>query len=375
MREIPLDWKGTFPLAVWSIKIDLDTCRQLTPKRLMRYADVGNGVSEGPHVYKRDGYYYLLTAEGGTEVEHQEWVSRSRRVLEGARGLGHRATHGVWDTVQRSGFRTPCEHGKELYSRGPQGPWEVGPSWVNPMVQGDDVEIRQTGHMDLFESIGGQWWTVVLGVRPVYGPKGEALLSPLGRETFLAPVEWVGGWPIVNRRQKITLNGQVGLLPRLEEKFSKRFNFNPDKREYDLSLRPGSLALFGGPWDIQVNESVTMLLQRQTAFDGRWEVEIDYPPSLRRHEAGTAVWWSNDGPIRIHIDTTPTYYTFYLVTGTQRNKIGQITSSHLTGSRPFDSSFTGTHFALYAQGADDESTLTPAFFSDVSWSGRRAGGP
>lgn len=35
-----------------------------------------------------------------------------------------------------------------------------------------------------------------------------------------------------------------------------------------------------------------MLLQRQTAFDGRWEVDIDYLPSLRGHEAGTAVWWS-----------------------------------------------------------------------------------
>lgn len=194
MREIPLDWRGTFPLAVWSIKIDLDTGRQLTPKRLMRYANVGNGVSEGPHVYKRDGYYYLITAEGGTEIEHQEWVSRSR-----------------------------C---------GPQGPWEVGPSGVNPMVyQGDDVEIRQTGHMDLFEGTGRKWWAVFLGVRPVYGLKGEALLSPLGRETFLAPVDWIHGWPIVNGRQKITLNGQAGLLPRLEEKFSKRFNFSPGKSE------------------------------------------------------------------------------------------------------------------------------------------------
>lgn len=81
--------------------------------------------------------------------------------------------------------------------------------------------------------------------------------------------------------------------------------------------------------------------------------------------------WSHPHPHRYDA----TSYTFYLVTGTQRTEIGQITSSHLTRSRPFDSIFTGTHFALYAQGADDESTLTPAFFSDVSWSGRRAGGP
>jgi hypothetical protein len=50
----------------------------------------------------------------------------------------------------------------------------------------------------------------------------------------------------------------------------------------------------------------------------------------------------SDGAIRIQIDTTTTHYTLFIVTGTHRAEIGQITSSHLTRSRPFDSIVIGT---------------------------------
>lgn len=76
---------------------------------------------------KRGKYYYLFTAEGGTEAGHQEWVLRS-----------------------------------EI---GPYGPWESQgkPLWYN----GPDEEVQRTGHADIFEDGAGQWWAVLLGVRPV----------------------------------------------------------------------------------------------------------------------------------------------------------------------------------------------------------------
>ena len=94
-----------------------------------------SGVAEGSHIYKRGRYYYLFTAEGGTESGHCEWVSRSEV--------------------------------------GPFGPWELGPN--NPLWRnGVNDEVQNTGHLDLVEDADGNWWAVLLAVRPVQrGDKWE----------------------------------------------------------------------------------------------------------------------------------------------------------------------------------------------------------
>lgn len=99
---------------------------------------------------------------------------------------------------------------------GPYGPWEAGPEGVNPMVfQGKhpEEEIQYTGHMDLVDSPDGRWWAVMLGVREQREePKkdDEVIWSQLGRETFLAPVVWEDGWPVVNNRQPLRVRGEEG---------------------------------------------------------------------------------------------------------------------------------------------------------------------
>jgi len=89
--------------------------------------DSPSGIAEGSHILKRGIYYYLFTAEGGTESGHCEWVSRSEK--------------------------------------GPFGPWELGsknPLWRN----GVDDDVQNTGHADFVEDTKGNWWAVLLGVRP-----------------------------------------------------------------------------------------------------------------------------------------------------------------------------------------------------------------
>ena len=99
-----------YNLNVFTLRIDVATGRSLTPAKLIRHQrTTGNWVSEGPHVFKRGEWYYLITADGGTHTDHQEWVCRSRD--------------------------------------GPLGPWEQGPRSVNPMVHnGEDEFVKQTGH-------------------------------------------------------------------------------------------------------------------------------------------------------------------------------------------------------------------------------------
>lgn len=119
--------------AIHICTIDLATGHSTSEPKLIR--ESSSGVAEGSHIYTRGRYYYLFTAEGGTESGHCEWVSRSEV--------------------------------------GPFGPWELGPN--NPLWRnGVNDDVQNTGHLDLVEDADGNWWAVLLAVRPVQkGDKWE----------------------------------------------------------------------------------------------------------------------------------------------------------------------------------------------------------
>jgi beta-xylosidase len=119
------------------------------------WAGTGLQYPEAPHLYERDGAWYLLIAEGGTGPGHAVSIARGP---------------------------SPC------------GPWEGCPA--NPILshRSTNRPIQNTGHADLIEATDGSWWMVLLGIRA----KGVTPnFHVLGRETFLAPVTWVDGWPVV----------------------------------------------------------------------------------------------------------------------------------------------------------------------------------
>ncbi len=112
---------------------------------------------EGPHLFKREGWYYLICAEGGTADQHSEVVFRSRAV---------------------------------------GGPYLAGPH--NPILTQRDLSdarpdpITCTGHAQLVLTSKGDWWSVFLGCRPYTGGKFNT-----GRETFMLPVAWSDEWPSI----------------------------------------------------------------------------------------------------------------------------------------------------------------------------------
>ncbi len=111
---------------------------------------------EGPHIFKKDGWYYLSCAEGGTGPGHSQVVFRSSKVT------------------------------------GPYEAWEGNPILTQRHMD-DQVpgSVTCVGHADLEIGPDGNWWATFLGVRPYDGHS-----SPMGRETFLMPVEWTeDGWP------------------------------------------------------------------------------------------------------------------------------------------------------------------------------------
>lgn len=153
-------------------EIDPVTGEQLTPSVSLWQGD-GGRHPEAPHIYKRDGWYYLLIAEGGTEMGHSATIARSRDI---------------------------------------HGPYESNPD--NPILYhqrriAQANPIQGTGHADLVEGPDGRWWMVCLAFRPQ--TNGMHLT---GRETYLAPVEWTAeGWPVVNGNGVIYTDMDVLGLP------------------------------------------------------------------------------------------------------------------------------------------------------------------
>lgn len=145
--------------AIWIQQFDLAAGKLTGPRTLL----VDGGVhpedkpiwAEGPHIYKVDGWYYLMPAEGGTAERHSQTIYRSRQ---------------------------------------PEGPYEAGP--FNPILTQRDLppdrpdRVEATGHADLVQLDDGTWWGVFLATRPFADQ-----LTLLGRETWLLPVRWSDGWP------------------------------------------------------------------------------------------------------------------------------------------------------------------------------------
>lgn len=155
--------------------IEPKTGRQLTPSRRI-WCGTGGRYPEAPHIYKRDGWYYLLISEGGTEFGHSVTIARSRSI---------------------------------------EGPYEVNPD--NPILThfsqaGQGSPIQGVGHADFVEAHDGSWWLVCLAFR-IQGGQHHLL----GRETFLAPIQWAdNGWPVVNGSGMISLEMECPTLPQRE---------------------------------------------------------------------------------------------------------------------------------------------------------------
>jgi alpha-N-arabinofuranosidase len=141
---------------IWLQELDLSTMQLIgEPCALWEGAARDATWAEAPHLYKINGQYYLMIAEGGTSHDHAVTIARSPQIA---------------------------------------GPYEANRR--NPIIThrhlGQDYPIVGTGHADLVETQSGEWWMVLLAMRPYGG-----YFYNLGRETFLVPLRWEEGWPVV----------------------------------------------------------------------------------------------------------------------------------------------------------------------------------
>lgn len=228
--------------------IDLATGELGEPQQLCNRLE--GDYTEAPHLYEVDGTYYLIVAEGGTHVKHMVSVARA-------------------------------EH-----PTGPFEPFEDNPILSHRNVSGAYNPIQATGHGDLVRAHDGSWWIVFLGIRK----HGEhPRWHHLGRETFLAPVEWVDGWPVVNDGDFVTesmvVEGtdlQRESAPHqweTEDAFTGELGLEWNSRNVPLedraTVQDGTLELRPGP-ETLTDRRPTFLGRRQQHHDCRVESQLSF---------------------------------------------------------------------------------------------------
>ena len=243
-------------------EIDPATGEQLTESRPI-WKGMGGRFPEGPHIYKVKGWYYLLISEGGTELAHSLTVARSR------------SPYGPYEACPKNPILTHCRHETET------------------------DQIQGTGHGDFVQAPDGSWWVVFLAYRNFGGNYHH-----LGRETFLAPVRWEKGWPVVNDGKPITQE-MGGSVPRRTSEYTESFERplgpdwlyiqNPDSSRYDSGN--GRLILQGSG-SLSGNDHPTFVACRQESEVASVETEVLL---LTDGEAGLTIYQTHEAHVELAV--------------------------------------------------------------------------
>jgi xylan 1,4-beta-xylosidase len=262
------DWRLEKPGFAGTVIQEFDVAtRRLTGMRRHFYNGTDLGVCEGPQILKKDGYYYLLCAAGGTGYMHAATVARARSL---------------------------------------DGPWESSP--YHPLLTSRDAPnnpLQKSGHA-CFLPIGDEWYITHLCARPLT----ERGRCTLGRETALQKIEWADGWPRLANRgkwpdlyvpapavsgtnvQNTNHNESVAFSPEraLPHTFKTLRMPLEAEQDYSLTKRPGWLRLYGGQ-SLSSHHKQTLFARRWQSFYFSAETLLDFMPLNFQHTAGLILYY------------------------------------------------------------------------------------
>ncbi|CAE8607322.1 unnamed protein product, partial [Polarella glacialis] len=286
-------------------ELDLSSWR-LTGERhpLWRGALYCGVFVEGPHMYKHEGMYYLMAAEGGTGVNHSVVIASSDKVT------------------------------------GPFYPNERNPILTSRHLSYDNW-VHSTGHADLFQLPDGRWYMVLLGVRAEEGVPGMRR-SNMGRETHLVPVTWerepmewcpLGPprknlWPVaapdtgrVERRTALPLGiQQRQAYNSFRDDFDStslnlEWNFRrvPREKTYSLTARPGFLRMHAQPEVIKENVSCSLAGIRQRHSEFTYLAKMAFAPAGDGVEGGVSLFQKDDSYVNFTVSLNDCNFTVRLL--------------------------------------------------------------
>ena len=219
------------------------------------------GATEAPHLYKKDGYYYLMVAEGGTMYNHGVQMARSKN---------------IW------------------------GPYEADSSPVLTTRNNPEEEYQRTGHGSIIEAGDGRWYIAYLCGRPIT-EKGACIL---GRETCIAEVVWQDGWLRLKNGKEVPPKEYTSYLDKVE------FEPIPELEYFDFETLPphfntlrlpldeiGSLTDRKGYLRLYGNEAITswnkqsMVARRLQHHKAVATAELEFNPKTFQQMAGLTVFY------------------------------------------------------------------------------------
>lgn len=255
---------------------------------------------EGPHLIKKDGKYILYAAQGGTGFNHSEVAFKSNEIF------------------------------------GAYIPFSKKPILQQNYKANNPFPITSTGHADIVETVNGKWSAVFLGCRPY-----ESDYYNTGRETFLAPVEWKDGWPIINPNFETVQYHYEFPLPSNNSlkaetnagNFEFKDDFNSDQLQngwlflrapkskwYSLKENKGSLVIKLQAQTCSDKTNSSMILRRQQHIQSEASVSLLFNTSKETEKAGLLLFQNE------------THY-YFLCKSVQNNKpVVQLYKSTETGS-------------------------------------------
>jgi alpha-N-arabinofuranosidase len=254
-------------------EVDLATLQTKGEEKLL--VNGGTDISqkpiwiEGPHIFKYNGYYYLLCAEGGTGFNHSAVIFRSKKL---------------------------------------DGPYESYKG--NPILTQRNLDanrrraVTSTGHADLVNAADGNWYAVFLGCRPYSGDHYNT-----GRETFMAKVEWKDGWPVilgpnepvpnkisfqnVSAKSPLPYNSDFHFKDNFKStSLSNRYQFLRTVREpwYHINSISGLLTMQLKPATVQDKTNPAFIGFRQSHLKGYAATALSFTPASEQEKAGLLVF-------------------------------------------------------------------------------------
>lgn len=262
---------------IWLQELNPEDWQLRGERHLLWRGACGGTWAEGPHLYKRDGRYYLLIAEGGTAENHAVMVA----VADDLRG------------PYVSNARNPILTSRHLSYR----------NWVH-----------STGHADLVELPDGRWYMVALGIR-----SDEAGRSNMGRESHLIPVVWEREpfewkavkheWPVAAPETGRVMRREALPFPERPQRRRNAFrddfdggaldlewNFRrvPGEGVASLTARAGFLRMPARPERVAQRGSASLVGIRQWESDFEFAAKMLFRPGMDGVEAGLNLFQKDD---------------------------------------------------------------------------------
>ncbi|MCR5426777.1 MAG: family 43 glycosylhydrolase [Lachnospiraceae bacterium] len=316
------------------LELNEDCTKQITPARLLYYGDQKR-APEGPHLLKKDGYYYLFLAEGGTGPGHRISVARSRELM---------------------GIYEPCPYNPILRQTDP------------------DARIQRCGHGKPVQTPEGDWYMVYLCGRQL-----EGKYSMLGRETALDRITWTAdGWPLVNggrgpsaiaplpkacAQERADAKADAKAEAQADETSrhgtapatDRRTGWDPlvfmtprPPQEGAVRVEQGRLILRSGPAPLESVDARNIYVRRQTAFDFTASVSLSAPPEREGQEAGLVCYYDENTWIAcaVRIEGDGPVLSLREHIGTETRVVGEkVPLTAVFGGSRFGAASSGDHFS------------------------------